>query len=208
MLALGLPFRSRYNGFLRRQGVRKTKTVYHAMRRLGLSLILLIGGCGGASLGGTSGGGCNGDGLGEETTGAASASLPDAFTGEPTLGETPDGGSAPDAAPPDEPIPAEMGAVEPEEPVVDPPPGETLSESAPEVDLALYPTSVDDPLAYPAFGPEYAPDLLSLYLDALAIGALGSGGGVNTYTYLEQLCIDGGAPESYCRRLYADDEYD
>jgi hypothetical protein len=191
-----------------------TEGVFHAMRRIGWSLILLIGGCGGVPLGGASSCGCDGGCPAGETTGGASAPLTDADAGGPAdgestvNGETPDAGTAPDAAVPEEPALAEPEAVESDGTEENAPPGETLSEPAPGVAPALYPTSVDDPFAYPSFGPEYAPDLLSLYLDALAIGTLGSTGGVNTSTYLEQLCLDGGAPEYYCRQLYADDDYD
>ena len=191
-----------------------TEGVFHAMRRIGWSLILLIGGCGGVPLGGASSCGCDGGCSTSETTGAAPAPLADGSAGEPAdgesvaNGETPDANTAPDSVIPEEPADAESEVVEPEETPEATAPGETLAETAPGVDPALYPTSVDDLLVYPSFGPEYAPDLLSLYLDALAIGTLGSTGSVNTYTYLEQLCLDGGAPEYYCRQLYADDDYD
>ena len=62
-----------------------------------------------------------------------------------------------------------------------------------------------------ASAPAYVPDLLSLYIDGLTLGLIGSDTTGdrrddsrlrNDVTYLEQTCRDSGISDSFCRRLY------
>ncbi len=59
-----------------------------------------------------------------------------------------------------------------------------------------------DPFAFAIFEPADAPELLSLFMDNLALDLVSRIPSRSTFTFLELLCIETGQPEFVCRQRY------